>query len=476
MSLREIRQLLMGSIIGKSGVIMLGFLIVISIYVVLSYPSNFGREVWSNPGYWADNPKSVPPSWSNIFPGNSGVKHNVLFSASPTHTTEMDNQRLQTFALPLNFNYHEFPTFLSFSLSEVEYHSSPPRVSIFLKRPDGRSPLLLRHILRGPRDEEAFPIHRYYITPMRVVLSNNPNVINNLSRFHNGISVANFSIRDLSSKGSEAAFGIVNEDNPGEFQILSGPYEFIVEVLTYNEKDSIGSIQIVVGGSVYGVMGTDSLGRDLAIGLLFGFPVALVIGFLASTLTTGIGTLLGILSGYYGGWIDLIIQRIADVVANIPVLPILIFLVFIFGSNLWLIILVLVAFSWPGLTILIRSMVLQIRTSQIIEASHVLGASNKRIMFRHILPQTAPFVFAQMIFFTPAAILAEAGLSFLGLGDPSIPTWGQILEQGFRTGAVYQGYWWWIMPPGLLIMVTAVTFAFLALALEPMVNPKLRKM
>ena len=95
-------------------------------------------------------------------------------------------------------------------------------------------------------------------------------------------------------------------------------------------------------------------------------------------------------------------------------------------------------------------------------------------MLRHIFPQTAPFVFAQMIFFTPAAILAEAGLSFLGLGDPSIPTWGQILEQGFRTGAVYQGYWWWILPPGVLIVITALTFALLALALEPVINPKLR--
>ena len=171
---------------------------------------------------------------------------------------------------------------------------------------------------------------------------------------------------------------------------------------------------------------------------------------------------------------DTAIQRLADVVANIPLLPILIFMVFVFGSNLFLIILLLVAFSWPGLTILIRSMVLQLKSGQFVEASVALGASRRRIMLRHIFPQVAPFVFAQMIFFTPAAILAEAGLSFLGLGDPSIPTWGQILEQGFRTGAVYVGYWWWVLPPGLLIVLTAVTFALLALALEPVVNPRLR--
>lgn len=97
-----------------------------------------------------------------------------------------------------------------------------------------------------------------------------------------------------------------------------------------------------------------------------------------------------------------------------------------------------------------------------------------RIMFRHILFQITPYVFAQMIFFTPAAILAEAGLSFLGLGDPSIPTWGQILENGFRTGAVYVGYWWWVLPPGLLVVATAMTFVLLTLGLEPVVNPRLR--
>jgi peptide/nickel transport system permease protein len=169
------------------------------------------------------------------------------------------------------------------------------------------------------------------------------------------------------------------------------------------------------------------------------------------------------------------IQRLADVVANVPVLPLLIFLLFVVGSNLGLIIFILVAFSWPGLTILVRSMVLQMRASQLIEAIQSLGASRKRIMFRHILPQVAPYVLAQLIFTAPSAILAEAGLSFLGLGDPSIPTWGQILEHGFRTGGVYVGYWWWVVPPGLLIVLTALTFMLLALGLEPVVNPRLRR-
>jgi len=96
-------------------------------------------------------------------------------------------------------------------------------------------------------------------------------------------------------------------------------------------------------------------------------------------------------------------------------------------------------------------------------------------MGRHIFPQVAPFILSQLIFFTPSAILSEAALSFLGLGDPTLPTWGQILEHGFKQGAVYLGYWWWTLPPGLLIVFSAIAFVLIALGLEPIVNPRLRR-
>jgi peptide/nickel transport system permease protein len=119
--------------------------------------------------------------------------------------------------------------------------------------------------------------------------------------------------------------------------------------------------------------------------------------------------------------------------------------------------------------------VLQIRSGNLVDAAQALGASRGRIMRRHVFPQVAPYIVAQMIFFAPGAILAEASLSFLGLGDPSIPTWGQMLEAGFRTGALYVGYWWWVLPPGILIVITAIAFMLLALALEPIVDPRLRR-
>ena len=279
--------------------------------------------------------------------------------------------------------------------------------------------------------------------------------------------------RDLIRDNVEAAlFGTPSRDS--DFRMLDGSYCIEVRVLAAGSDDRAASVRITVGGSVYGMMGTDALGRDLAEGLLFGLPIALLIGISTSVVSTLLGMSLGLVSGYAGGRTDILIQRAADIVANIPVLPLLIFLVFIGGSQLWLILLVLVAFSWPGLTIMVRSMVLQLRTGQEVEAAQALGASGTRIIYRHIFPHVASYILAQLVFFAPSAILAEAGLSFLGLGDPRIPTWGQILEYGFKTGAVFLGYWWWIIPPGLLIVLTAVTFMFLALGLEPVVDPRLR--
>ena len=469
-------RVLIGSHTGKAGLTLLSFLVVISIWVLVTYPLDFGTKEWSNPSVWADNPKAVPPKWVNLFPGSDRVAHSVLDSNTPEDTQIVGKIKSEIYRLPISHKFDGFPTFISFTLNGVEFLERPPLVTLSLIRPDGTIIHLLRHVPSGARDYEAAPIIRYDQTPFRILLTTDQTVRATLSNFHNIQYGTDYDERDLRNLSEQAAFGLPILGDQTTFAVLRGDYEFVVQATFTNAEDSLGAIKVVVGGDVFGGMGTDSQGRDLAVGLLFGFPVALFIGLLASTLTTTIGTSLGIISGYVGGWVDTAIQRLADVVANVPLLPILIFMVIVFGSNLFLIILMLVAFSWPSLTILIRSMVLQLRSGQLVEATQALGATQKRIMVRHILPQTAPFVFAQMIFFTPAAILAEAGLSFLGLGDPSIPTWGQILEQGFRTGAVYVGYWWWVLPPGLLIVLTAMAFVLIALAIEPVLNPRLRTM
>lgn len=460
---------------GKAGAALLAVLIILSLYSLVRYPLDFGRTRWSNPAYWADNPKAAPPSWSNWLTTKDRVRHTEVSAETPGESHAPGAGASRTYTMPLRFAYDEPPAFLLVSVRGVEFQERAPALTVALERPDGTSVTLYREALRGPREGETGPYRRFSEEPLRVALTSEQgaaSAVAGLYRDEYGAELDEATLRPLVSK---ALFGVPDAGARDGIRLARGEYRVTLRAIFSDERDTLAGATTTMGGTAYGLMGTDSIGRDLAAGLVFGLPVALLIGVAASVITTLIGATLGVISGYVGGKTDLAIQRFADIINNVPLLPLLIFFVFIVGSNLWLIILFLVAFSWPGLTILLRSMVLQIRSGQLVEAATAMGASRWRIMARHIFPQMAPFVFAQMIFFAPAAILAEAGLSFLGLGDPSIPTWGQILESGFRTGAVYLGYWWWVIPPGVLIIITAVTFMLLSLGMEPVMNPRLRR-
>ena len=455
---------------GRVGVALLVILVLVALVVVVTYPRDFGSAYWGNPAYWADNPRSVPPAWAAPFYGGRAFRHRSVALTEPTGSATVGRGFTRTFDVRVSHSAAEPPTSIAVSLRSVSYAVRPPIISAALVRPDGVELPLFRSVVAGPRPGESAPYVRHAEEPLRVVVRGEGAAAESLSEHYRtlGVELGTDRIRD----GFEAlAFGRPDGDTVVP---LHGAYVVRVELLVNSEDDGVAEVRVVAGGSVFGVMGTDALGRDLAVGLLYGLPVALAIGLAASIVSTLIGTALGLLSGYSGGRTDLVIQRAADIVANVPVLPLLIFLVFIGGSKLWIIILVLVAFSWPGLTIMVRTMVLQLRRGPEVEAAVSLGASRFRIILRHVFPHTASYILAQLVFFTPSAILAEAGLSFLGLGDPSVPTWGQILEHGFRTGAVFLGYWWWVIPPGLLIVLTAVTFMLLALGMESIVDPRLK--
>jgi peptide/nickel transport system permease protein len=454
------------------GLVLLVVLGITALYVVVSYPFDYGPTRWSVPTVWADNPKAAPPAWTNLL-GTQRAVHRVLSAAEPTEVTTSGPAEVRAYRMPFSLGEGAAPGFLSFEMGTVTYHARPPSFSVVLVRPDGREVVLHRDVVRGPRPGETAPFVRNVDAPMRVLLSSEESVTEaTIDLYQDAFGVA-VTPAQLAGRPERALFGVPN--GAGGFAPLDGDYAIEVRVAVADPADALAHVGAVVGGSVYGILGTDTQGRDLAEGLLFGLPIALGIGLAAAIVSTAIGTGLGLLSGYKGGRTDLVIQRAADIVNNVPLLPLLIFMVFVLGSQLWLIMLVLVAFSWPGLAITVRSMVLGLGGSQEVEAARALGAPTRHVVLRHVLPHTLPYVVTTLIFAVPAAILAEAGLSFIGLGDPTLPTWGQVLEQGYRTGAVYLGYWWWVIPPGLLIILTAVAFMLISIALEPIVQPRLRR-
>lgn len=458
--------------ISKLGVAFLMIVIVVSIFTVTTMPLDYGTRYWSNPRYWIENPKNAKPEWINYFLSEKLLEHSVLSSSIPISRVS-GQYYLRYYGMNYELKLNQFPTFIILRLENLTYYGIPPVVKLFIERPDNRTIELYTLTVESPLPEEQPPYLRYAVEPRRILLSGETSIAYSLSSFlleEYGVVMPPSEIMSLGYE--KIIFG--NRTN-NIFEPLKGKYAINVVLYARDSRDTIGQVTFVVGGMVYGLMGTDTIGRDLFQGLLFGFPVALLIGFVTSVIITIIGAGLGIVSGYVGGRLDDFIQRISDIVNTFPQLPLLILLTFIFGGKIWVIVLVLVAFGWPSLAIIVRSMVLSVKTTPFVESAVSIGASKWRIMGRHIFPQVAPYILSQMIFYTPTAILAEAGLSFLGLGDPSMPTWGQILEHGFKNGAVYLGYWWWILPPGLLIVFSAVTFVLLALGLEPVVNPKLRR-
>ncbi len=449
---------------GRLSLILLSIMAAISLYTISSYPLDYGPRIWNNPSYWAEYPKAVPPEWAS---SRTSFPHTILRLDKPVYSDET----LAVYEASFRYDSLEPPSGITVRIGGIRFQSAPPVIELFVIRPDGVEISLATLSPSGPRPDETPPYVRYADQPLRIFPASSRSVqtivAQRLSEAY-GVEVRE---EDVSQRLEDYIFSRPRGD--GRTEPLWGEYVFRLLLYRQDAADSVGEAGVVLAGTVYGLMGTDTLGRDLAQGLLFGFPVSLSIGLLAAGVTTFIGTSLGLLSGYLGGRADHLIQRAADVVANIPLLPILILLAYTFRPGLLFIILLLTLFSWPGLTILVRSMVIQLRNSPLAEAAKSIGAGDLRIIVKHIAPNVAPYVLGQMILSIPSAILAEAGLSFLGLGDPQIPSWGGILEQAFRTGAIFVGYWWWVIPPGLLIALTSITFILLALSLEPAMSPRL---
>jgi peptide/nickel transport system permease protein len=266
----------------------------------------------------------------------------------------------------------------------------------------------------------------------------------------------------------------------GAPKVLKGQYSLsFVFLLRIKPQDvdkyniSITPIRARVLGA-YGLLGTDSYRRDLWSAITYGVRWALLIGLITAFAAVMIGVIYGMVSGYSGGFTDVVMQRIAQVIYSLPVLPLLILLAYLVSRSIWILIALLIFFGWVGLQFTVRSMVLQIREQPYIEAARALGASHTRILFRYIFPQLLPYAFASMALSVPGAILTEAGISFLGLGDPELVTWGKILEEAHANNAVLANAWWWVIPPGLMIAITALTFVMIGMAIEKIIEPRLR--
>jgi peptide/nickel transport system permease protein len=221
------------------------------------------------------------------------------------------------------------------------------------------------------------------------------------------------------------------------------------------------------------ILGTDGGGADMVKLLIAGTRVSLMVGFAAAVVSALIGGTIGLLSGFFGGKLDTILMRFTDYVIVIPDVPLMIVAAALFGRSLTNIILIIGVIYWTTTARLIRSQVTSVRERVYVKRSRALGAGNGRLITKHVLPQVAPLLIANTVLLVAYAIFAETFITFLGLGDPSLISWGRLIENAFTDDALLNDAWWAIIPPGVCVACVVLACTMVGMATEDSLNPRL---
>ncbi len=249
--------------------------------------------------------------------------------------------------------------------------------------------------------------------------------------------------------------------------------------ITRYEADDMDLANIHEGPSDIHILGTDKFGHDTWTVLLDSLGISLLVGVVAGSLCVLLGTTIGVTSAYIGGWVDTILMRFADIVLVMPPLPLMFLLAslpFLLGTIHWsMIAIIYVIVFWPVSAKLIRGQALSLKQRTFIHSAKASGASNRYVIFSHLLPNVFPLMLTMIITSMRQAILYEAFLAYLGLGDPLNNSLGLMLQAAQNQFALASGYWWLIFPPAIAIALTTLSFAFIGMAFDEIVNPRLRK-
>ena len=214
------------------------------------------------------------------------------------------------------------------------------------------------------------------------------------------------------------------------------------------------------------LLGTNDLGNDILSELIYGSRVSLIVGFGAALMATLIGTLVGLFSGYFKGTADEILMGFTDIFLMIPQIPLIIILAAFLKPSFWMVAVLMGILWWTSTARVVRSKTLQIRETGYVEGSKSLGFSDMHIIFSDILPNISHVILPKFMLAIASAMIAEASISFLGLGDPSMKSWGMMINFAFTRGGFINGYWWWYLPPGLCITLFVLSTTLMGSSLE----------
>lgn len=428
-----------------AAVAVIGIFVFVSLYAVIAVPRTEAVRLWrAGPGVWQENARRAPPIWHDWFTSDRLPRTMVIRLDDAIRMAEPigDGMQRVEIVLPFNYDYDRFPKEISL-FTEASFEAGFTFISLYWIKPDGE-------VITLQEDRRAGEGHGYRISQdgvLRGQLGAHPHV---------GLFA-----REL---GVPAA----------DMELLRGDYRLVIEA-EMAEGDEFHATDLVVYGQVEGWAGTDHRRRDIMVALLWGTPIALafgVIGAVGAMLSTfvlaGIGT-------WWGGKVDALFHRLTELNMILPMLPILIAFAHFYSRSLWVMLGLIILFNiFSAAMKTYRAMFLQAKEASYIEASQAYGAGNWRIVFRYLLPRTLPVLLPQFVMAIPTFVFLEASLAVLGLGDPTLPTWGKVIYDARVNDALYMGQYYWMVLPSLLLMGIGLSFALLGFSLDRVVNPRLR--
>jgi peptide/nickel transport system permease protein len=433
------------------GLVLTMLLVLLAVYALIAIPYDEAIRLWrGGEGVWYTSPRNAQPSWTNWFsekkqPETITIK---MADGNATRVDSINSSGFKEIEIIYDFDYTAdgFPSELAIYFETISTEKEP-FVSVTWITPDGRE---LEVVDMGLGITETY------------FLNQDTRLTRRLNRREANIGL--FLDPDTDP-----------ELHANDLEPIKGAYQMVLKGRTFEEGADIVEAEFVLYGKVSGIAGTDHHRRDLMISLLWGAPVALAFGFLASIGISVFTIIISATGTWFGGLVDSLIQRITEVTLTLPFLSILIMVGTFYSKSLWVMLGVTVLLSIFGVQIkAYRSIFLQVKESTYIEAAQAYGASNGRIIFLYLIPRIIPMIIPNLVLSVPTFVFLEATLAQLTLGDPVLPTWGKVIYDAASNGAVYNGYYYWILEPAVLLSITGLGFALVGFSLDRVFNPRLR--
>jgi peptide/nickel transport system permease protein len=428
----------------------IGLLLLTSLWAAVSLPLPYAVDLWrGSDAVWEETPKNAAPAWTNFFRSEK-LPETIIVRSETLDPSQVKTEAVsatitkRNYDLVFEYPYSTYPQEINVFF-DSDHKQLKPQVAVSWITPDGREIPLFKNSIG--------PTHRYPVAGDRTLRRNLGDVVPTTGLFF-----------PVGAK--------MDGSTPPPIQ--NGQYKLRVETIAFEAGTTV-NVRLIVYGQVHGLAGTDHMRRDLLVGLLWGTPIALMFGLVAACGTSILTFVIAAIGAYKGGWIDAGIQRVTEVNIMLPALPILIMIATFYSASIMTVLGIIIVLGIFGAQIKTnRAMFLQVKNAPYIEAARAYGAKDSRIIFRYLIPRVAPTLIPGFVTLVPALVFTEASLAVLGLGDPSLPTWGKMLNDAYQNGALYQGQYYWVVEPAVMLIITGLAFSMLGYALDRILNPRLR--